>query len=100
MPNHQEIHYLGRVIDREKQAPISGAKISVHLSGSSRVIYSDLEGIYKFQVLFGSSSVREGEITIEAKGYKTYHSFIRLLPDETDIGDIRLVNYHYQEAES
>ncbi|NMG05893.1 carboxypeptidase-like regulatory domain-containing protein [Brasilonema sp. UFV-L1] len=100
MPNYQEIHYLGRVIDREKQAPISGAKISIHLLGSSRVVYSDLEGIYNFEVPFGDHSVREGEITIEAKGYKTYRSFIRLLPDDTDIGDIRLVDSHDQEAES
>jgi hypothetical protein len=94
MPNHQDIHYIGRVLDREKQAPISGAKVSINLPGSSVVVYSDLEGIYKFQVPFDDSNVLEGEITIEAKGYKTYSSFIRLLPDDRDIGDIRLVSPH------
>jgi hypothetical protein len=94
MPNHQDIHYIGRVLDREKQAPISGAKVSINLPGSSVVVYSDLEGIYKFQVPFDDSNVLEGEITIEAKGYKTYSSFIRLLPDDRDIGDIRLVYPH------
>lgn len=89
------INYIGRVLDREKQAPISGAKVSMNLPGSSVVIYSDLEGIYKFQVPFDDSNVLEGEITIEAKGYKTYSSFIRLLPDDRDIGDIRLVYPHY-----
>ena len=88
------INYIGRVLDREKQAPISGAKVSMNLPGSSVVIYSDLEGIYKFQVPFDDSNVLEGEITIEAKGYKTYSSFIRLLPDDRDIGDIRLVYPH------
>ena len=88
------INYIGRVLDREKQAPISGAKVSMNLPGSSVVVYSDLEGIYKFQVPFDDSNVLEGEITIEAKGYKTYSSFIRLLPDDRDIGDIRLVYPH------
>ncbi|BAZ22830.1 hypothetical protein NIES4073_37180 [Kalymmatonema gypsitolerans NIES-4073] len=88
------INYIGRVLDREKQAPISGAKVSMNLPGSSVVIYSDLEGIYKFQVPFDDRNVLEGEITIEAKGYKTYSSFIRLLPDDRDIGDIRLVYPH------
>ncbi len=88
------INYIGRVLDREKQAPISGAKVSINLPGSSVVVYSDLEGIYKFQVPFDDSNVLEGEITIEAKGYKTYSSFIRLLPDDRDIGDIRLVSPH------
>jgi hypothetical protein len=88
------INYIGRVLDREKQAPISGAKVSMNLPGSSVVIYSDLEGIYKFQVPFDDSNVLEGEITIEAKGYKTYSSFITLLPDDRDIGDIRLVYPH------
>ncbi|MBW4633315.1 MAG: hypothetical protein KME30_15890 [Iphinoe sp. HA4291-MV1] len=104
MPNNQEIHYLGRVLDREKQAPISGAKISIHLSSYSRIVYSDLEGIYKFQVPFDNSSVLEGEIKIEADGYKTYHSSIRLLPNERDFGDIRLlsslVSSYYQNAEN
>lgn len=100
MPNHQEIHYLGRVLDREKQAPISGAKILINLPGYSRVVYSDLEGIYKFQVPFGDSNVLEGEITIEAKGYKTYYSFIRLFYDQRDLGDIQLVSPHFQETEN
>ncbi|KAB8320689.1 carboxypeptidase-like regulatory domain-containing protein [Tolypothrix campylonemoides VB511288] len=89
------INYIGRVLDREKQAPISGAKVSINLPGSLLVVYSDLEGIYKFQVPFDDRNVLEGEITIEAKGYKTYSSFIRLLPDDRDIGDIRLVYPHY-----
>ncbi|BAY48516.1 hypothetical protein SAMD00079811_61410 [Scytonema sp. HK-05] len=88
------INYIGRVLDKEKQAPISGAKVSINLPGSSVVVYSDLEGIYKFQVPFDDSNVLEGEITIEAKGYKTYSSFIRLLPDDRDIGDIPLVSPH------
>lgn len=100
MPNHQEIHYIGRVLDKEKQAPLSGAKITINVPGSSVVVYSDLEGIYKFKVPFDDSSVVEGEITIEATGYKSYYSFIRFLPSERDIGDIKLVYPHYQEIEN
>ncbi|MBW4627489.1 MAG: hypothetical protein KME49_18800 [Brasilonema octagenarum HA4186-MV1] len=100
MLHNQEIHYLGRVLDREKQAPISGAKVLINLSGYSCVVYSDLEGIYHFKVPFDNHNVFEGEITIEAKGYKTYYSFMRLYPDERDLGDIRLVYPHsHQEQE-
>ena len=101
MLHNQEIHYLGRVLDREKQAPISGAKVLINLSGYSCVVYSDLEGIYQFKVPFDNNSVLEGEITIEAKGYKTYYSFMRLYPDERDLGDIRLVHPHsHQQQEN
>ena len=100
MPNHQEIHYIGRVLDKEKQAPLSGAKITIHVPGSSVIVYSDLEGIYKFKVPFDDNSVVEGEITIEATGYKSYYSFIRLLPSQRDIGDIKLVYPHYPEVEN
>jgi hypothetical protein len=99
MPKNQDIHYIGRILDKEKQAPLSGAKVSIKLSGSSLVVYSDLEGIYKFQVLFDNSNVLEGEITIEAKGYKTYSSFLRLFINERDLGDIRLVSPHYQHEQ-
>jgi hypothetical protein len=99
MLNNQEIHYLGRVLDREKQAPISGTKVLINLPGYSRVVYSDLEGIYRFQVPFDDNNVLEGEITIEAKDYKTYYSFIRLYPDERDLGDIRLILPHAQEPD-
>lgn len=91
MPNNKEINYIGRVLDREKQAPISGAKVSLNFLDTSLVVFSDLEGIYKFKVKFGGNNILEGKITIEANGYKTFNSLIVLLPNKRDIGDIRLV---------
>jgi hypothetical protein len=88
------MNYIGRVLDREKQAPISGAKVSINLPGEQIIAFTDLEGIYKFPLEFGNSNILEGEIIIEAKGYKTYSAFLRLSPEHRDLGDIRLVYPH------
>ncbi|MEC4814260.1 MAG: hypothetical protein SAK29_13445 [Scytonema sp. PMC 1069.18] len=93
------MNYIGRVLDREKQAPISGAKVSVSLPGEQKITYTDLEGIYKFPVEFGNSNILEGEITIEAKGYKTYNAFLRISPEHQDLGDIRLVYPHVTSSQ-
>ncbi|GAB1544274.1 hypothetical protein NUACC21_69500 [Scytonema sp. NUACC21] len=93
-----KVNYIGRILDTEKQAPINGAKVSIGLPGEELVVYTDLEGIYKFPIDFGNCSVLEGEIKIEAKGYKTYSAFIRLSPQNKDLGDIRLVYPHHQES--
>ncbi|KAF3886064.1 MULTISPECIES: peptidase associated/transthyretin-like domain-containing protein [Nostocales] len=92
-------NYIGRIVDREKHAPISGAKISIGLPGKELTVYTDLEGIYKFPLDFGNYSVLEGEIKVEAKNYKNYSAFLRLSPQNTDLGDIRLVYPHYQESD-
>ncbi len=91
MQKNRGINFLGRVLDQEKQAPISGVKVLLNFPGAPPVVYTDLEGIYRFPVKFDSSSSLKGELTIEAKGYKTHNSFIELLPNNKDIGDIRLL---------
>lgn len=100
MPNHQEINFLGRIIDREKQAPVSRAKVILNFPGAPPVVYTDLEGIYRFPVNFGDSSIIKGQITIEADGYKTCILFIKLSPKNTDLGDIRLVTPDYSVSSS
>ncbi len=90
MSNNQEISFQGRVIDQEKQAPLSGIKVSLDFSGAPPVVYTDLEGIYKFKVDFRDSSIIKGQLTIEAKGYKTHKSSIELSPKHKDLGDIQL----------
>lgn len=95
MFNHQEINFIGRIIDREKQAPISGAKVILNFSGAPPVVYSDLEGIYRFPVKFGDNSILKGQITIEVDGYKTCILLIKLSPKNTDLGDIKLVPPDY-----
>ncbi len=91
MQKNRGINFLGRVLDQEKQAPISGVKVLLNFPGAPPVVYTDLEGIYRFPVKFDSSSSLKGELTIEAKGYRTHNSFIELLPNKKDIGDIRLL---------
>ncbi len=94
-----KVNYIGRILDREKHAPVSGAKISIGLPGKELIVYTDLEGIYKFPVDFGNYSVLEGEIKVEAKNYKSYSAFLRLSPENKDLGDIRLIYPHHQESD-
>jgi len=91
MQKNQGINFLGRVVDQQKQAPISGAKVLLNFSGAPPVVYTDLEGIYRFTVKPNSNSSLQGQITIEAKGYRSHESSIKLLPDKRDLGDIRLL---------
>ena len=90
MSNNQEISFQGRVIDQKKQAPLSRIKVSLDFSGAPPVVYTDLEGIYKFKVNFRDSSTIKGQLTIQAKGYETHNSRIELSPKHKDLGDIQL----------
>ncbi len=91
MQKNRGLNFLGRVVDQQKQAPISGAKVLLNFPGTPPVVYTDLEGIYRFTVKPHSNSSIQGKITIEAKGYRSYESSIKLLPDKKDLGDIRLL---------
>ncbi len=91
MQKNQGINFLGRVIDQEKQAPLSGIKVLLNFPGAPPFVYTDLEGIYRFPVKFDGTSSLKGEITIEGKGYRTLKYIIELLPNKKDIGDIRLL---------
>ncbi|MBD2770729.1 carboxypeptidase-like regulatory domain-containing protein [Iningainema tapete] len=91
MPNHKKINFLGRVIDQEKHAPISGAKVILNFPGSPPVVYTDLEGIYRFTVNADNHNISQGQITVEADGYNTSNSIIQLSQKSKDLGDIKLV---------
>ncbi|RUT06974.1 hypothetical protein DSM106972_022350 [Dulcicalothrix desertica PCC 7102] len=90
MSKKSVINYIGRVIDYRKEAPIRGAKVSLRTDDISLTSYTDLEGIYKFQISPDKSKNVRAEIFIEASGYKSYGGFINLAPDKKDLGDIRL----------
>jgi hypothetical protein len=90
MQKNHEMNFIGRVVDQRKYAPISGVKVLLNIPGAPPVVYTDLEGIYRFTVKSDSDSIN-GQITIEAKGYRSYNSSIKLLPDKRDLGDIRLL---------
>lgn len=90
MSKKNVINYIGRVIDYRKEAPIRGAKVSLRTDDISLTSYTDLEGIYKFQISPDKCKNVRAEILVEASGYNSYRSSINLAPDKKDLGDIRL----------
>ncbi|BAZ12445.1 hypothetical protein NIES4071_42760 [Calothrix sp. NIES-4071] len=90
MSKKSVINFIGRVIDYRKEAPIRGAKVSLKTDDISLNSYTDLEGIYKFQISPDKSKNVRAEIFVEASGYKLYRGLINLAPDKKDLGDIRL----------
>ncbi|EHC15051.1 hypothetical protein CEN48_20880 [Fischerella thermalis CCMEE 5282] len=92
MSKHQTITYLGRVIDQKKQAPISRAKVLLTYEGNTLITYTDLEGIYRLTINFNNSNSLQAQLSIQANGYKSYNSLIKLSPKQKDLGDIRLVD--------
>lgn len=90
MPNTQQINYIGRVIERNTLVPIGGAKVSLDFQGTPSVVYTDVEGVYKFRIDLVGSNILEGQVWIEANGYKRYNRLIKLLNASTDLGDFRL----------
>jgi len=84
------IVYKGRVIDTGSQLPVSNAKITLYLDGSSQIGYTDSEGIFQFPVTIRATS--SGQIRIEADGYQPYTRNITLSTSPGYIEDIRLVH--------
>lgn len=94
MAKKSTINFVGRVLDYQKQAPIRGAKVTLTTDDLSLVSYTDLEGIYKFQVSPDKAKDVRGEITVEGSGYKTYNSYLNLSSSRKDLGDIRMGSPH------
>ncbi|MBF2067746.1 MAG: carboxypeptidase regulatory-like domain-containing protein [Calothrix sp. C42_A2020_038] len=90
MSKKSVVNFIGRVIDYRKQAPIRGAKVSLNTDDISLVSYTDLEGIYRFQVSPDKSKNVRAEISVEASGYKRYQRLISLSSNQKDLGDIWL----------
>lgn len=80
--------YIGRVIDVHTQQVIVGAKISLDLEGVPPFVYSDSEGIYRFEVSIASKI--SGQIRVEAPGYEVYTRNISISPENNALEDIRL----------
>ena len=92
MSGNQKANYIGRVVDWSKQAPISAAKVKFDDNkGNSVVLYTDIEGIYRFSANPDSSGFLQGQVTVEANGYQPHNSKINLPTDKHDLGDITLV---------
>jgi preprotein translocase subunit SecG len=90
MSKKNTINYIGRIIDYEKQAPIRGAKVSLKTDEMSLTSHTDLEGIYRFQINPDKAKNVQGQITVEASGYRPYQYSIWLSSDQKDLGDVRL----------
>ncbi len=91
MSQSPSISYTGRIIDQRRQAPISGARVSFKSEEISIFTYTDIEGIYRLFINSTDTNTLEGELTIEAEGYRNYQSSIQLSPQQTELGDIRLL---------
>lgn len=92
MSQNQKVNYIGRVIDRSKQAPIRATKVTFdNNDGNSIVSYTDLEGIYRFSATPDNNGILQGQIRVESNGYQTYFSEITSPADNKDLGDIILV---------
>lgn len=85
-----ELEYVGRVIDGASQQTIAGAKVSLDLEGVPPTVYTDSEGIYRFNVAIQSDI--SGQVRVDSQGYQVYTRNIRLSPDHTTIEDIRLMS--------
>jgi preprotein translocase subunit SecG len=90
MSKKNTINYIGRIIDYEKQAPIRGAKVSLKTDEISLTSHTDLEGIYRFQINPDKAKNVQGQIYVEASGYRPYQYSIWLSSDQKDLGDVRL----------
>lgn len=84
-----ETEYIGRVLDVNTQLPISGAKITLDLEGVPPIVYSDSEGVYRFNVAVNSDI--SGQVRVDAQNYQTYTRFITLSSQIQAIEDIRLI---------
>ncbi len=94
MPASKEITYTGRVVDNKKQAPILGAKVKFVYPGNAIISYTDIEGIFQLKFNFHSNESIHGKLTVEASGYKTYYSSMKISPQPRDLGDIKLLEPH------
>lgn len=84
----KEAEYIGRVIDNSNQRPIAGAEVALNLEGVPPIVYTDSEGVYRFQVIIESNI--SGQIRIDAQGYQIYTRNITIYPDIKTIEDVRL----------
>ncbi len=98
MSQPPNISYTGRIIDQRRQAPISGARVSFKSEEISIFTYTDIEGIYRLFINSTDTNTLQGELTIEAEGYRNYQSSIHLSPQQTELGDIRLLGLNEESS--
>jgi hypothetical protein len=80
--------YVGRVIDKDSERPIRGAKVTFEFQGAPPIVYTDSEGIYSFPVLFTGDNI-DARVRVESEGYENFDRNITLTI-ERKLEDIRL----------
>ncbi|MDJ0674810.1 MAG: carboxypeptidase regulatory-like domain-containing protein [Calothrix sp. MO_167.B42] len=100
MSQSPSISYTGRIIDQRRQAPISGAKVSFNSEEISIFTYTDIEGIYRLFINSTDTNALQGELIVEAEGYRNYQYPIQLSPEQTELRDIRLLGVDEEDSNS
>ena len=80
--------YIGRVLDANTLFPIPNAKITLDLEGVPPVVYTDSEGVYRFDAVIKTDI--SGQVRVDAIDYQVYTRNISISPDDPKIDDIRL----------
>jgi hypothetical protein len=87
-PTDQIAEYFGRVIDINTLQPVSNAKITLNFKDVPPVVYTDSEGIYRFDVEIESKI--SGQIWVDAVNYQPYTRHITISAESLKLEDIRL----------
>ncbi len=83
----------GRVVNQANIGAIHRAKVSLKFQGKIYVTHTDSEGIYSFSsVDFPNTGSFDGEIRIEANGYRVYNRLIYISSSNPQIEEFQLIN--------
>lgn len=88
--NSVDFIYSGHVVDASNQSPLPGTKITFYINGSSRVAYTDSEGLYQFAVSLNALS--SAQIRVDADGFQTYTRNITFSGPIDYVDEIRLIH--------
>jgi len=72
---HKSESFIGKVSDKKGTTRIQGAKVSLEGKGLPPVLYTDSEGVFKFEVPEG---VEEIKIVVEADGFARFDRRLRV----------------------
>lgn len=85
-PSPTSLSFIGRIIDKNTEARIRGAKVSLEGESVPSVAYSDSEGVFSFPVNDPNKEIR---LRIEANQYENFD--LRITPAKNQvIQDVRL----------
>ena len=89
--NPRRIEYVGRIVDSNTNEPIHNAKITLDFQSAPPIVYTDSEGVYRFNLNVDSDKI-VGRVRVDADNYDKYDRNITLFADNPNIEDIRLTS--------